>query len=182
MCLLSVSLSEYSFIHQMCLIHKNVIIEALKQSVNTRPADIAFSDEFDHQHRLWRITDSRMHQFVAEWMEHKRIFIADGHHRYETALNYREWLSKTKSDFSGNHPGNRVMMYLSSMEDPGLIILPAHRILRGLDPSTLTAFIEKCRPYFDIATIAVGNANYKKGLADLISALRSAMQVAPLTF
>lgn len=165
--------ANFSPIFSLYSDQENVIIEALKQSANMRPADIAFSDEFDHQHRLWRITDSRVHRFVTERMEHERIFIADGHHRYETALNYRQWLSQTKSDFSENHPANRVMMYLCSMEDPGLIILPAHRILKGIDPSTLSAFIEKCKPYFDIATIPVGNDTYKKGLADLISALRS---------
>ena len=149
------------------------IIESLRYSVCHHPADTTFSDDFGHQHRLWRIIDPQLHRFVSEQMKHKRIFIADGHHRYETALNYREWISQTTSGFSSNHPANWVMMYLTSMEDPGLIILPAHRILKGLEYSTHSMFIEKCKVYFDISAIAFNDNNYQKTLAELMAALRS---------
>src|SRR4030095_4418514 len=57
------------------------------------------------------------------------VFIADGHHRYETALAYRELMKSEKKDVKGDEPFNYVMMYLCSMEDEGLVILPTHRVV-----------------------------------------------------
>jgi len=150
----------------------NGIMDSLKQSVDHHLADITFFDDLNHQHRLWRITDPQLHNFISEQTKHKKIFIADGHHRYETALIYRTWISQTIPEISSNHPSNRVMMYLTSMEDPGLIILPAHRVLKGLASSSFSTFIEKCHPYFDIATIAFDNGKYQKKLMELMEALQ----------
>jgi uncharacterized protein (DUF1015 family) len=101
------------------------------------------------------------------------IFIADGHHRYETALNYRNWMAADNPDFNGGHPANYVMMYLASMEDPGLIILPAHRMLNQIPAETRASFIQKVTDYFDITTIPYENDGHKEGLTQFISTLKS---------
>ena len=149
------------------------ILGSLKDAALNKTPDINFTDNKDQRHRLWRITDTTVHRYISSVMKEKRLFIADGHHRYETALNYRNWVSNNNPDFSTDHPANYVMMYLSSMEDPGLIILPAHRMLTGIQDSVLAAFIQKIRNYFDITTISFKEREREKAQAEFISTLKS---------
>ena len=151
----------------------NGIFDALMGAVDHKAADIVFTEQNERKHTLWRITDSAVHRLVSEGLKDKKIFIADGHHRYETALNYRDWLSAGKSGLSGHHPANYVMMYLSSMEDPGLIILPAHRLLNEVPSEDRESFIRKTKEYFDIITIAYDNNRRNEDLAQFISLLKS---------
>jgi uncharacterized protein (DUF1015 family) len=130
----------------------NHTLKTLKQAVVNRKPDMQMVDSNGFLQRLWRITDSSVHQAISEAMANKTIFIADGHHRYETALNYRDWIARHTPNFSGNHPANFLMMSLSSMEDPGLVILPAHRILSHVGKEALDAFDKKTEQYFEITT------------------------------
>ncbi len=126
------------------------ILGTLEKAVDASQADVDFTDDYGHRHRLWPITDKAIHRKVAEAMQDKRLFIADGHHRYETALNFREHLRATDRNFSDRHPANHVMMYLCSMSDPGLIILPAHRLIRAVEEAQLAEAIANARSHFDI--------------------------------
>ncbi|MFO8083978.1 MAG: DUF1015 domain-containing protein [Desulfobacterales bacterium] len=131
---------------------QNSILGVLKQAVANKPPDMKMFDSNGFLQKLWKIKDKAVQNYVSEAMAEKTIFIADGHHRYETALNYRDWIAANNNEFSKDHPANFVMMSLSSMEDPGLIILPAHRILSGVDPEILNRFEKKAEPYFKITT------------------------------
>ncbi len=121
---------------------------------------------------MWRITDPEVNRYVSDAMKDSRIFIADGHHRYETALNYRDWLAAKIPDFSENHPANYVMMYLSSMEDPGVVILPAHRMLKGVKPGLLTEFVRKAGTYFDIVRMPYNKKEYSRVRAEFLAKLK----------
>ncbi len=132
----------------------NDILNTLKQSATKRAPDLRMYDSNGFLQQIWKITDEAVHQRVLETMAPKTIFIADGHHRYETALNYRNWVASNTPDFSDNHPANFILMSLSSMEDPGLVILPAHRILREVDAETLATFEKRADPYFEITPFA----------------------------
>ncbi len=81
---------------------------------------------------LWSVTDSRAVEAVAELLRPRSIYIADGHHRYGTGLMYRDWLVKTHGPLPDEHPANYVLAVLCAMEDPGLLILPTHRVLPGV--------------------------------------------------
>lgn len=126
-------------------------LSTLEQAVDLSAPIVDFRDEQGLRHRLWRILDPAVHNRVTEAMKDKRLLIADGHHRYETALSYRKYLKETDPSFSDRHPANYVLMYLCSMSDPGLIILPAHRLLKSLNAGELQRALEKARTYFDIA-------------------------------
>jgi uncharacterized protein (DUF1015 family) len=152
---------------------ENSILDRLKDITLERTPDHVFTDNNEQKHRLWRITDSSVHRHVSEGLKGKMIFIADGHHRYETALNYRNWLSTGNPDFDGDHPANYVMMYLCSMEDPGLIVLPAHRMLNQVPAEIRKSLINKLKDYFDIITIPYKDDHHKEGLAQFISILKS---------
>ena len=89
------------------------------------------TDHLGVVHRLWPLSDVAVISALAAAMAQRPIFIADGHHRYETACNYREHVHQSGS-LSKDHPANFVLMHLVAMEDPGMIILPSHRLLGGL--------------------------------------------------
>lgn len=129
------------------------MLETLRAEFCDRAAEIDLVDPAGHRHKMWRLADTRTHVDIAGALKEKKLFIADGHHRYETALNYREWLAGRTSGFEPAHPANFVMMYLCSMDDPGLVILPAHRLFKDLGAEELGAFLPGVNKYFDITEI-----------------------------
>lgn len=92
-------------------------------------------DHLGVTHRLYPVTDERVISAVTAAMGDKPIFIADGHHRYETACNYRDELAAA-GPLPPQHPANFVLMECIGMSDPGLIILPTHRLFRGMPAMT----------------------------------------------
>src|SRR5688572_6814375 len=81
-------------------------------------------------HRMWPVTDVKTISELSGLVGPQPAFIADGHHRYETACNYRDELAAAgKPD--ANHPSNFVLMMMIGMSDPGMIVLPTHRLFRG---------------------------------------------------
>jgi uncharacterized protein (DUF1015 family) len=152
---------------------ENRILDTLKDAISGKASGIDFGDYNGDRHSLWRITDKAVHQYVFEAMNDKKIFIADGHHRYETALNYKYWLSKTSHEFNSSHPANYVMMYLCSMEDPGLVILPAHRMLNEVPASSGESLIQKAADYFDITTFPFNGHLREKSRDEFMFALKS---------
>jgi uncharacterized protein (DUF1015 family) len=131
---------------------KNNILKTLKQHVNAQKPESEFIDDSGHFHKMWRIADPDICKQVTQAMEKRRMFIADGHHRYETALNYRKWAKENLADFDENHPANFIMMYLCAVEDQGLIILPTHRLLPNIAKDKRQKFINDAARYFEIET------------------------------
>lgn len=80
-------------------------------------------------HRLWKITGSSLIEKIREEISDKDIFIADGHHRYETALAFQQEMKAKGLNKTGEEPFNYVLMFLSNMEDEELSLLPTHRIV-----------------------------------------------------
>jgi len=153
--------------------NENLVLDKLKNTTFNKTADNVFTDNNGQKHMLWRITDKAVHRYVSEALKDKIIYIADGHHRYETALNYRDWLSTEHPNFNGDHPANYVMMYLCSMEDPGLIVLPAHRMLNEVSAAARGSLIKKAKAYFDIITIPYKDDQRAEARAQFISTLTS---------
>lgn len=90
---------------------------------------------------LWIVPDDGIVQTVCGALAGKKVFIADGHHRYTTALNYRDHLSQMHGGLAKDHPANYVMIVLASMDDPGCVIQGYNRVLvgQGVDVDALTA-------------------------------------------
>jgi uncharacterized protein (DUF1015 family) len=110
-------------------------------------------------HRLWRISDSASIKTIKEEMSDRDVFIADGHHRYETALSFKKEMEEKGMNKTGNEPFNYVLMFLSNMEDEGLTLLPTHRIVElGSDFSTK----ETLRKHFDVEKISAGEISEKE--------------------
>ncbi len=98
-------------------------------------------------HRLWSVTDEKEIEKLCEKFADKKLYIADGHHRYETALNYRNYCRENGMSDEGR---DYVMMMLVDMEHPGLLVLPTHRIVRDLESFEPETLLTKCADYFDI--------------------------------
>jgi len=125
----------------------------LREAALKTPPEMDFADADGFRHRMWRITDPMVVGYVADVMAQKRIYIADGHHRYETALVYRDWVAENTPGFPDDHPANHIMMCLSSMEDPGLVILPAHRLLRRIDADMRERLPREAPRYFETTSM-----------------------------
>ncbi|HAU30857.1 MAG: Uncharacterized conserved protein UCP033563 [Desulfotomaculum sp. 46_296] len=106
------------------------IVEKVTCAQMQRDPDINFIDENNHHHSLWVVTDNGVISQVQRFMAAQRIFIADGHHRYETALAYRDWRRGQEKTPLEEHSYDYVMMSLVNLNDPGLVILPTHRLIR----------------------------------------------------
>lgn len=100
-------------------------------------------------HRLWPVTDVASIQAASALIAGKSMFVADGHHRYETACNYREFLREQGQLTDENHPANFVMTMCVSMNDPGMIVLPTHRLFRGMPAIDSETLCEKLGQNFD---------------------------------
>lgn len=150
---------------------KRGILQTLKDHVQQIPPEEEFTDDSGHFHRMWRIMEPKLCRQVTEAMEQRRLFIADGHHRYETALNYREWVRQNDPDFDETHPANFIMMYLCAVEDQGLIILPTHRLLPSVSADARQQFMQQAAEYFDIEKFDRDGTNAGQAIEELDNSL-----------
>lgn len=128
----------------------------LLQQAATSVPQIDATDHLGVKHSMWVVTDADVLVKVGQWMRDKPMFVADGHHRYETACNYRDYLIERDGKIADDHPANFVMTQLVSMNDPGMIVLPTHRLLRGTPRFSSDQIIERLRPMFDCQKIGSG--------------------------
>ncbi len=150
-----------------------VVLSALKTAVANETPDINLVDDNGERHKLWKITDKKVIAAVSAAMADKRLYIADGHHRYETALNYKNWVAQNDPNFSADHPANYIMMYMSATSDPGLVILPTHRLLPKVDKVILDGFLDSVALYFDIETIPYGKEDQVSAKRSFLEKLRA---------
>ena len=150
----------------------NRVMDCVREVIEGQPL-LSFDFKDGSHHALWSVQQRPLFKKVAEALSDKRIFIADGHHRYETARNYRNSMRARY----GHRPPNRsyefVMMVLTSMDDEGLMILPSHRLVRRCDTFSPGAFFEKVGQWFDIEEMPFSKtqgktaaASFKRALAD----------------
>ncbi len=124
-------------------------------------------DEDNFIHRLWIIKDQESIQKIQEAMADKVLIIADGHHRYETSLNFRKEILEERREVTGDEPFNFIMMTLFRVDDPGLVILPTYRLVRGLDKLSEEGFRELFSSYFDISEVSWQGFSDKTTVEDI---------------
>ncbi|MBW2039572.1 MAG: DUF1015 domain-containing protein [Deltaproteobacteria bacterium] len=126
-------------------------IEEILEAVWTASPRYEFRDN-EVIHRLWQLDDQGIIAEVGEKMLSKTILIADGHHRYKTALTYRDRMRKRYPSYTERSPFEYTMMYLTSMEGEGLLILPTHRLVSPMEPFDPGEFYSNLREYFSLQT------------------------------
>ena len=127
-------------------------VERLLENDTDEP-DISVLDEYEVLHRVWRVYDAGVIQTIQQLMRNKKLLIADGHHRYETALAYRDESRAKAGTKDPNAAHEFVMMTFIRMESRGLVILPTHRIVHGLPDFDRERMLEGARRFFDIRRI-----------------------------
>lgn len=104
-------------------------------------------------HRLWVVNDPAAIEAIREDFAGRKLYIADGHHRYETALNYRRHLKEQGASCPG---AEFIMMTLADMSDEGLVVFPTHRLVRGLENVDGHELLKACEEYFEITPVEDG--------------------------
>ena len=143
--------------------------EKLK-TTDTKPADLAITDEYGVVHRVWKLTDPSLINLIATAMADKKLIIADGHHRYETSVAYAKERSaqlklplnqpRDEDEKLGagslpvpSFPEAAMMMTFVNMDAPGITILPTHRVISGIENFSSPDFITRASRYFTITDL-----------------------------
>jgi uncharacterized protein (DUF1015 family) len=111
------------------------------------------ADNSGVRHTLWAIRENRAIQIITGQMADKQIFIADGHHRYETAIAYRNEMREKTPNFTGDEPFNHVMMYFTNTNSEGLSILPIHRLVNNLKNFNKKRIVREAGEFFNIESL-----------------------------
>ena len=131
------------------------------------PADVEVTDEYGVVHRLWRVNNPAVIRLLTTAMADKKLIIADGHHRYETALNYAREHASTAAvqpEMSATglpqpaYPEAAAMMTFVNMDSDGLVILPTHRVAHSLKDFDPAAFRARAEEFFTVEKLAPGDA------------------------
>lgn len=126
---------------------KNEVQDILEKAIQGKPP-VEAVDHLGVIHRLWAINDIQTIGAASAAIDPRPMFIADGHHRYETACNYQAELAQAAGGkLPEGHPANYVLTMCVGMSDAGMIVLPTHRLFRGVAPMTsqeLTAKLGEC--------------------------------------
>lgn len=116
-------------------------VEGVDPFIEVKPDDTS-------ECRLWRVTDPKLVRWVQEEMKDQLLLIADGHHRYEATLKYRDQMRSEKGQWNSREPFNYVMAYFANMDDENLVILPTHRLVRGYAPQPFLQLEDSLQKYF----------------------------------
>jgi uncharacterized protein (DUF1015 family) len=128
-------------------------------------------DSDEAVHRLWSFGDKKGIEAIVRELADKPLFIADGHHRYDTALNYRNERRKAAGTFTGEEPYNYAAMFLARLEDRGIAILPAHRALFNLTGFDPRKFEDDLNRYFNIERIDFNKKSEAKDLETVLETM-----------
>lgn len=159
---------NFSQIYALYMDETHTTLDTLEEYSQGKP-DAQFTDDDQITHRLWIVTDEAVIAKLTADFTDRKLYIADGHHRYETALNYRNYCRENGISKEGDAQDYQ-MIYLMDMEHPGLVVFPTHRLVRGLKGFDRDVILDGCEQYFDIKAFdSVSNMNvalaeqYQKG-------------------
>lgn len=156
---------NFSQVYSMYIDEEHHITPQIDAMAARRP-DIAFTYADGVTHRLWIESDKTKCTALSQAFEGKQLFIADGHHRYETAIHYRNYL-REKYGSAGN--ADCVMMMLVDIDQPGLVVLPTHRIVYHLPDFDVSRTLAALAPFFSIREIDVAQSEAVLAEADVTS-------------
>ena len=160
--LLSATRCNFSSIYSLYRDEGGLTRQRLLNLKNTCPPRYAFSDGLV-THRLWVVNDPVAIQALREDFAGRKLYIADGHHRYETGLRYRDTLEEQGTYLPG---ASYTLMTLTDMADPGLTVFPTHRLVRGVEGFEESALLAACQEDF-ILEPQQNRADSEKALENL---------------
>lgn len=147
--LMSATFCNFSQIYSLYMDEDGSVFSRVDKCSQGAP-DMEVKDADGVIHRMWCVYDEVVLASLCDKFRNKKLYIADGHHRYETALNFHRHLCQSGVSDENSESGY-VMMMLVNMENDGLLVMPTHRIVRGLENFDSEELLSKCREYFDIS-------------------------------
>ncbi|MCC6679028.1 MAG: DUF1015 domain-containing protein [Phycisphaerales bacterium] len=147
--LMKASQTQFSPIFGLHADERGLATGLVRKVMQSRPADMTGRMEDNVLHEVWAIDDQATIKAYADALAGEDVFIADGHHRYTTGLNYLKQL-ESQGKVPADHPARRCMMVLVGMSDPGLVIGPTHRVLGGMAHYTFEKFTGDAGTVFEI--------------------------------
>ena len=154
---------NFSPIYLLYLDEGKNVVSVIDENSKGKP-DISFVSEDGIIQNIWIVTDKNQISAIENGFQDKQLFIADGHHRYETALNYRNKMRDEHPDWSENDGFNFVMSFLVEMDNDGLLVFPTHRMLKNLSDFSETDMVEKLKDEFIIEKIS--DTDIERGIYD----------------
>ena len=147
--LMSTTFCNFSAIYSMYTDEERVIRDRI-EALSSKAPDVEFTDYEGIVQRLWCVYDEAEIAFIEKAFADKKLYIADGHHRYETALNFRKKLIGDGVITDDSHAGNYCMMFLADIDHEGLVVFPTHRMVKDLDSFDSGSALSRMAEYFDI--------------------------------
>ena len=129
------------------------LLQRLRDWAAAHPPEAQFRGPDGHQYTSWQVADGQMIAAIGQALASQPVFVADGHHRYETALNY--WVRHQGEAPVTTAAAGYVMMSLVALDDPGLLIMPYHRVVGHLPPELFTQVRDRIAQVFIIRPVAV---------------------------
>ncbi len=130
---------------------------------------ISSSNINGERHDVWAITVPETIAQIGQYLAEQPLYIADGHHRYESALNYRREKRTCSPQAGGDELYDHVMMTLVDFTDPGLLILPPHRLVHGISPASLTGFAGQLESFFNTETLPLNATSVWQQVDDFLA-------------
>ncbi|MBN1754860.1 DUF1015 domain-containing protein [bacterium] len=163
--LMRTTASNFGHIFMLYADPQNQINQILDEYAEVNPPLFTANDYYGENHQLWRLTDPLKIGQIQKLMRDKVLFIADGHHRYETAVNYmKEMKAQNKPIAEGAENYTNLMMTFVNMDGKGLSILPTHRVVHSVQNFDPEGFLARVSQNFNIEEIPFEPAvyDYKK--------------------
>lgn len=144
--------ANFSPIYSLFNDNGGTVSEIIRKSSADEPQNSFVSADKVTQN-LWQILDGETIMKLRDAFAQKQLFIADGHHRYETAINFRNEMIKQNPNHTGNELYNYIMMFLVPMEEKGLVVFPTHRLVKNVTGFNEETLIESLKEDFDVSKI-----------------------------
>jgi len=116
-------------------------------------------DSEKRSQEIWLITEHSLIFQIGSILSRKKVYIADGHHRYETALMYRDLIDEDSTYCSGDDPSNFIMTFLCDADDSGLHVLPYHRLVGSLSVDQMQSILTSAMEVFEMESLSQGNGS-----------------------
>ena len=171
--LMRACMTQFSQIFALYEDPSDIVMGACKNVMDASP-QIEFQLKDGTKHQMWVLEQPALFKEVADAFLDKPIYIADGHHRYESSVNFRNIMRTRYGRRPANRPYEYVMMYLSNMSHEGLTILPSHRLIKKVSSFQLDAFLARIRRWFDIRPHAFSGPDLSRQCATLKQDLKEA--------
>ncbi len=124
------------------------------KAIENREPDILVYDDDRNVHCIWKMDDADLIKVIQNEMKEKKAYIADGHHRYETSVNYRNIRRDKLGQYTGEELFNFTMCTFINMDDPsGMSILPTHRFIKNLENFNINDFLSRLKEEFDVQAV-----------------------------